>query len=75
MFNGSHVTLKNLSISHCMIVTKLIVGEYLDMTQFRSPKFFCWWFWYKDPSYISELHDGTLCLLSILRKLIISNTA
>ncbi len=43
-------------------------------TSFWSPKFFCWWFWYKDPSYISEVHDGTLCWLSTLHKLILTNT-
>ncbi len=47
-----------------------LVLEYGSPTSFRSTKFYCWWFWYKDPSYISEVRDGTLCWLSVLCKLI-----
>ncbi len=53
----------------------LLVGMYVDLTQLRSQKFFLWWFWYKYPSYTSELCDGPLCWLSILHKSRLSETA
>ena len=37
-----------------------LVREYGGPTPFRSPKFVCWWFWSKDPSFISELCDAVL---------------
>ncbi len=47
-----------------MMSFDVIVRENGGSAPFQSPKFFCWWVWYKDPSHISELCDGTLCGLS-----------
>ena len=53
----------------------MIVELYVDFTWLSSQKFFSWWFWYKYPSYTSELGDGPLWWLSILSKSSLSDTA